>query len=150
MSLVQHLQCFWAVTVTSLYRIDAFGGQNRLPVAEKVAMRGESSVAVGACLGNDYPRLSIGRQLIWFIPEGGGMTSLQFDVGLVNTRYWGPHTSEVVALFLEEGSARECFQTGDCYPADSRWHKQTKEVLEAICSDHTTLSVCHAREMSLL
>ena len=104
---------FLAVTMTSVYHvkdgIDEKGNQYGGPTAQKIALRGESKVPVGGHLKNGT-MLAICDQLIMYIPEGGGITSFERKIELVNTRYWGGNSSQIVALFLvdeiEERKAR--------------------------------------------
>ena len=77
------------------------------------------------------------------------MTSVQRQVEMVNTVYWQGKTSTVIALFLTEEKARECFASPDLKPCDPRWLENTNEVLEAIGENHPTITICHWRNMAL-
>jgi hypothetical protein len=54
----------------------------------------------------------------------------------VNELFHGGHTSPVVALFLTQADADDCYLTEDLMPSDLRWRKETEEVLEAIGDEH--------------
>ncbi|MFA6098010.1 MAG: hypothetical protein WCV50_04390 [Patescibacteria group bacterium] len=45
-------------------------------------------------------------------------------------------TGEVVALFLDEHEAAEAAKQSGVLPLDQRWHRQTRETLEAIGLNH--------------
>jgi hypothetical protein len=136
------LETFFVVTTTSLYRVlardpAAHGG----PSAEKIALRTESKLKVGDKLsGGDM--LSIGKRLISFIPEGGGTTSLQRRIEMVNVTYHLKQSSSIVALFLTEEAARVCFATGSQTPGDSHWRADTEAVMSLLDDKHPTISVC--------
>jgi hypothetical protein len=137
------LKEFFAVTTTSLYRVVAFGKDN-YPYAEKLALHGNSKVLVGSILKGD-PMLAVAKNLQFFYPHRNAR-----DVAFVNNAYWGAGTSLIVALFLNEKEARDCFEGSNLLPCDERWIKQTKEVLEKIGDNHPNLSVCHWRDDSLM
>lgn len=148
------LQEFWAVTVgstsTSIYHVIARrGSEDPGPVATKIALAGESRVPVADELKGSM-MLAITTQLQAYIPEGGGYTSFERNIESVNTRWWGDNSAPIVALFLTEAEAQDCFQQEDLQPCDSRWLAQTKEVIEKIGDDHPTITVCHYKGMSLL
>ena len=143
------LRKFYAVTLTSLYEVEVLG--KKIPVLEKLALRGESSIPVGGKFIGEDKILSIGRQLILFIPEGGGyIGSFERKIEQVNTRYWGAQTSPIIALFLKKNEAEKCFKSENQQECDTRWVKETKEVLKAIGEEHPAFSICHWPEMELV
>jgi hypothetical protein len=147
------LRYFYAVTTTSVYRATAKLGS---PVrVEKIALnRGATSKAAVGTLLRGGDMLSVGKQLIAFIPEGGGIlgpsVSVERDIARVNTHYWGGNTSSVVALFLEEKDALTCSESPDLVPCDPRWESQTVEVLRGIGSNHPVFSITNWPELRLL
>jgi len=60
---------------------------------------------------------------------------------MVNTRYWGGNTSDIIGLFLERKDAEACFQVGNLIPLDPRWRTQTIATLQAIGSEHPYCSI---------
>lgn len=141
------LKEFFAVTSShqsaSLYHVgEDDGSQYHSPYAEKLALRGSSKVAVGERL-RGREMLAICKQLVCYTPEGGGyLCSVERRIEMVNTRYWGAESSLIVALFLTEEVARQCFESSDLQPADERWLDETKMVIEAIGVDHPSFEVC--------
>ena len=133
------LKKFYAVTKTSVYyvRIDLKLGS---PELTKIALRGDSRIPVGGKI-TDGTMLSVGEQLIPFIPEGGGVTSFRREIAMVNTRWWGTNTSDVVALFLCKNAALTCHKAKRKKPCDNRWRKETIGVLRAIGKEHPHCSV---------
>ena len=122
-----------------------------IPALEKIALNGESSIPVGEKHVGNGQLLSIGKQLILFIPEGGGyLGSLERRVEMVNTRYHTFNTSLVVALFIKKTEALKCFNSKDLKECDERWIKETKEVLQAIGKEHPAFSICHWPEKELI
>jgi hypothetical protein len=140
---------FYAVTQTSVYRVSE--GKNGGPSVKKVFLKGDSSLPVGHSFNVGPGTLvSIGRQIISFIPEGGGQTSFQRKIEMVNTRYWLCNTSFVTALFFTKKEALACVVYKKLKPCDKRWLKQTKLVITAIGDDHKLFPVCHYKEMALI
>lgn len=135
------LNGFQAVTITSLYHAAIYGSKG-VPVLTKLAQRNgcESKVAVGSRL-TQGTMLGVAQKIVLFVPEGGGITSYQREFLLVNTRYWGEHTSDVVGLFLRKEDAERCMTTNDVKPCDERWRKETVETLKAIGRDHPYCSI---------
>ena len=142
---------FFAVTTTSLYEVMA-RAENGRPYIRKIDLRGESQIQISETMSGDL--LAVAKWLQFFIPEGHGllspMTSVQRKVEMVNTVYWQGKTSDIIALFLTEEKARECFASPDLKPCDTRWLENTKEVLEAIRENHPTITICHWRDMALI
>jgi len=164
---------FYAVTITSLYHIVICPEKNiirRGPVEdketgeitfdyldpevvvvmEKIATKSEnSSIAVGKSLSSKM--LSIGQNLIPFIPKGGGISLFERRIENVDFNYWKGQTSPVVALFFEKYNAELCFNySSDLKPCDIRWIEATKNVLHEIGEDHPRFSICHHEEMALI
>lgn len=145
-----HLKRFYAVTISrSVYRAQATYTGMGDPYLVKIAKEGESLVEVGEKL-NQGSMISVGRQLTMFIPEGGGLTSYQREIGEVNTRYWGESTSPVVALFLEKKKAMECLKEKDLALCDSRWEAETIKVLKRIGKDHPHCSISTSHNSKLM
>jgi len=138
---------FYAVTMTSVYKVAQEA--NGMPLVEKIFLKGGSQFGVGHKL-RDGTMVSVGRQIITFIPEGGGMTSFQRKIEMVNTRYWGGQTSYIAALFFTRKEALACIKSKSLKSCDSRWIDQTRSVLATIGDDHPTFSVCHYKEMALI
>ena len=141
---------FYAVTITSVYVVkDRRNKDDPCPVAKKIALRGESELSVGTELENGT-MIAITKQLQAYIPEGGGLTSFQRRIEDVNTRYWGGHSSYIVALFTTKKKAMDCFVHPDLQPCDSRWIEETKKVIEKIGKDHPSFEVCRWGNLALL
>jgi len=139
------LDTFFAVTLTSLYRVTVEGGK---PCVEKVALHGESKIGVGEKLIPE-PMLSIGTQLWMFNPQGPA-GEFQREFGCVEARQCGPHTSMIIGLFKEEEVARYCFEQRSFHLADPRWFLETREVLDEIGDDHPVFSISHHPEFRLI
>jgi len=125
---MEHLKVFFAVTTTSLYRIEWLVNVP-MPVVKKIAMAGQSDVPVGQIITGGYNLGIMDKGLVLYgtdreLPEQ------------VDTRYWGGGTSAIVALFLQEDTARECLNSGDLKSLNPRWRQQTEETLEAIGDNH--------------
>ena len=147
------LRVFFAVTVTSVYRVVILGTK-KTPYLKKIAYRGgESGVKVGGRIENGT-MISVGNQLILFVPEGHGptspMTSVERDIAKVNTRYWGGRTSKVVALFLNKDDSFSCSGSENLHGNDPRWEYSTIEVLRAIGEDHPYCSITNYPDMRLM
>lgn len=141
---------FYAVTLTSIYRVnDRRNKDDPFPVAKKIALRGESEISVGEELQNGS-MIAITTQLQAYIPEGGGMTSFQRKIEMVNTRWWGGHSSDIVALFTTKKKAVDCFAHSDLEPCDTRWIEDTKKVVKRIGENHPSFEVCRWGRLALL
>lgn len=149
---METLAVFFAVTVTSVYRVVADNGQGH-PFAEKIALKGESKLLVGHKI-QDGMMIAIARCLQAYIPEGhstvSSQTSVERRLEQVNTMWWRTGTSPIVALFLSEEDARTCFEQLDLVPCDPRWLDQTKEVIVAVGEEHPTITVCHYPDLALI
>lgn len=126
---------FFAVTETSVYHVvsDPLS-------ATKIALSGESWAGVGYQMTGGQ-MLSVGLMLIRFIPEGGGLTTFQRNLGQVNMGYWGGNSSRIVALFLNRKKALACLGISPRGVYDKRWKLETNEVLKAIGEDHPNISI---------
>lgn len=144
---------FFAVTAfgrtKSVYRVTGKVSRNQRPCLEKIALSGTSRAPVGVKL-SDGTMIAICNQLIMYVPEGGGLTSFERKIEMVNMRYWGFRTSPIVALFEKEEGARSCFRKRKLVPRDPRWLDETKVVLDHIGDDHPVFEVCHYPDMTLL
>lgn len=134
---------FFAVTETSIYQVRV-KGENGYPSAVKIALRGKSRCGVGQSLGSGT-MIAVGRQIISYIPEKhpavSQLTGIERNPNLINTGYWRGYTSSVVALFLEEKRAIECFNAPNPEPCDPRWIVETRQVLDAIGDNHPVFYV---------
>jgi hypothetical protein len=135
------LERFFAVTNTSVYEVICV--DNKAKVIKKM-LRGESSIPIGGELTGG-PMVSVGKQLIMFTPEGD---KTQITDIKVDSR--GGNTSLVVALFLKEKDAVDCFNAGDGVGCDKRWLNQTKGVLNLIANNHPAFSVSKSPSFSLV
>lgn len=147
------LKKFYAVTQTSLYEVDCDPKGENTPLATKIALRGDSSIVVGEFLKHGT-MLSVGEQLIMFVPEGHGwfspMTSYERDLSNVNSQWWGGHSSPIVGLFLKKKDAERCFASGSAKFCDPDWIEQTKAVLRAIGNDHPKVSMPSSPRLRLM
>lgn len=134
---------FYAVTDSSSVYKAIIGGKGNVPCIIKIKLKGESKVPVGTKLSNGT-MLAICKTLILFIPEGGGLSSTERQISMVNTRYWGGGTSQIVALFKTEEEANFCVEhhtKKDHEQYRDGWQKSTIEVLRAIGNDHPYCSI---------
>lgn len=139
---------FFAVTQTSIYEIVAKAGDG-YPSVQKIACDKESLVAVGQEL-EKAAMVGIGKFIVSYIPEGGGITSFERRLEWVNTRYWVGTTSSVVGLFSTAEEARKCFKAKKRKPADKRWLSSTKKILEEIGTMHPVFYICTDPKLRLL
>lgn len=132
---------FFAVTETSVYSVSDERDEKGVPIVEKIALRGESKVAIGQ-------RLS-GGQYVGVTPEGiifydqDHLRNPPQKPEYVNIAFYGGHTSLIVALFLDKEEAMKCHNSKDHKPSDSRWEDKTKEVLNAIGDNHLIFIVSY-------
>lgn len=134
------LKEFYAVTMTSLYGINAIG--KRGPCLEKLALHGESEISVGSKYNRSL--LAIARYLQLYDPEGH-----ERELARVNTVHWGPGTSLIVALFLNKKEAENCFNQSELQPLDERWVHKTREVVDRVGDNHPNITICHWNVLSL-
>ena len=146
------LETFFAVIAsdggTSIYKVVA-EDEHGHPYAEKVFLQGTSPIAVGKKLDRGS-MLAVCRRLIPFIPEGGGMTSFERRIEMVNTRYWGDSSSNIVALFTTFEEALAIVECDTLTLCDVRWLTQTRAILGLIGEDHPTFVVCHDAKLGLI
>lgn len=140
---------FYAVTMTSVYHVLYDDEPARHLEVTKIISKRESDLPVGYQLTGGY-MLSIGKYLIMYVPEGGGITSFERRVEMVNTRYWGDKTSSVVGYFFSKEEALKCSECSDAQPCDPKWHKQSKDVLESIPKNHPVFEVCYYPDLAFM
>jgi hypothetical protein len=131
----EKLDRFFAVTKTSTYRVESEKGENRDPIVEKIALRGESRVQIGGRLHNgDFVGIMKGGLVLYIEdhPKDGRIQKPEE----VNTAFWGGHTSPIIGLFLELEEAMACHNSENLEICDSRWRKETEETLRAIGNNH--------------
>lgn len=137
------LNKFYAITDSSSLYEAVIGGEGDIPHIIKIDMKGESKAPIGFKM-SDGTMIAICKSLIMFIPEGGGMSTTERQISMVNTRYWGGSTSLIVALFITEKEARFCLENHmgkDHQQYRNRWKEATIEVLRAIGNDHPYCSI---------
>ena len=144
---------FFAVTESkSIYRVYGVYGISR-PIVVKVHGKGKGHVRVGARLKNGS-MLAISRNLQLYVPEGSGllspMSTVERSLEMVNTRYWGGHTSPIVALCRTKTEATEILKYDDLQMCDRRWVEQTRKIVNSIPEDHPSISVCRYPSLALL
>jgi hypothetical protein len=146
-----YLKEFFAVTGSgSLYQVTSTGNPKEHPSVVKIATKGKSNVALNTRLESS-PRLSVGKQLIFFNPPRNEKHLWRpLRSGEVRLNYYGSQTSSVVALFLDEEDARNCFVQSELEPCDSRWHSQTRVTLQAIGDNHPHFSIPENPEIALI
>lgn len=141
------LQEFYVVTTTSVYHVEY--DKEHQAKATKIALKGKSKINIGQEITG--PMVSVCRGLQFYIPEGGGITSFQRKIEMVNTRYWLGGTSEIIGLFLEKQDALDCLNDHqDLTPCDERWLDSTKKVICAIGHEHPVFEVCEWEELRLV
>ena len=136
------LQEFFAVTMTSVYRVGAIKNEHRQPTVEKIALRGGSVIGIGSQLtgGSVVGITKLGILLYQqdYDPFSGRKRLQRPEE--VNTTYWGGMTSSIVALFLDRDEALACFnELADCIcltNCDPQWQEKTEAVLMAIGNGH--------------
>jgi hypothetical protein len=135
----KYLDTFWAVTMTSLYQA-YISGDKDIPRITKLASRAANpKPPVGSSINNGT-MLGICRRLVLFVPEGGSCSE-QRELAMVNTNYWGGHTTDIVGLFLQEEDAKACYETSYNTLFDERWRERTIETLRAIGENHPYCSI---------
>lgn len=128
---------FFVVTGTSAYRVSHDGEVKNAPVVEKIDCNGDSAIAIGERL-KPAPgeKLLISPDwLCFFEPEPDK------PVETLSNAHFGAHSSPIIALFLNRDRALACLEFGDKVPADKRWTRETKEVLDMIPADHPQFEV---------
>ncbi|MEI6420152.1 MAG: hypothetical protein WCO30_00830 [bacterium] len=140
------LKKFYAVTETSIYLVSMT--EDCKPWVEKIFLMDNrcSPVKKGSTLKHGS-KVSIGRTIIMFSPHN----EYQKDIGGIDDRLWGGHTSAVIALFLNKKKAVACAKS-DCFhsPCDRRWLDETKAVLDRIGGSHPVFSITQFNHLRLL
>lgn len=126
------LEQFFAVTLTSLYRVSAEKDKN-IPIVEKISKRAPSKIEVGEMLRGGYEVGILDDSIILFTSSPSRNDR---DPIRVNIAFWGGNTSPIVALFLEEKDARICLESGSQNRWDPDYIDNTKETLRAIGKNH--------------
>lgn len=137
---MSELQRFFAVTINSLYEVKI--GEAGRPAVTKIGTRVEVQnppVPVGKTQSGSYVLVSW-RGIIRFEAEG---------VDVIRKSEVNPPddvirnlsscaTQKIAGLFLNEEAARSCLSLShrEAEECDPRWEQETKEVLEAIGSNH--------------
>lgn len=130
---MREIHQFYAVTQSrSLYRVsDECDPETHVPTIEKISLLGESQCPVGTRFtGGSLVGITPDRLLL-FHNDGHYQTA-----HMVNTRFWGGATSPIIGLFEDKKTARQCLNSADLKPWDSRWTKETGRVLLLIGSRH--------------
>lgn len=144
------LQKFFAVTITSpitsLYEVKAKGGDDHPCICKiesrppKLRRSKKKSCEITVMSGH---LLAVAKWLQLFNPSCLRSGRRERRLDKASTLLWRGGTPPVVALFLTEEKARECFASSELKPRDPRWKKDTKEVLAAIGKNHPTFVICH-------
>ena len=141
------LREFFAVTRTSIYHVKAGG-----PTATKIAVRGPSDVALGGML-HGGTMIAICAMLVAYIPEGSGViapvSTFERRIEKVSSRYFGGHSSPIVALFFTKEEALACFREENLQDCDARFEDETRAVCDAIGEDHPDFYVCKSEGICL-
>ncbi len=142
---------FYALTVSGavyVAELTEIEGEHHPPYLKKLAQVGsEGSKTPVGCIIDNGTMISIGRNLVLFVPEGGGLSSYQRDSSLCNTRYHGGSTSSIIALALTKERIDEIAAEWVAKPShlddwpDLRWKTDTIEVLRAVGDDHPRCSI---------
>lgn len=147
----ENLRTFYAVTVNdkskSLYEVSV--SEMGSATLKKLDGSDNATIPIGTVLDTG-PMLSVGKQLIIFVPEGGGGTSYQREIAMVNTGYWGRNTSPVAALFLVKEEAERCFESEELSFAAPLWKENTVATLRAIGNEHPQFSISKYSSLELL
>lgn len=148
------LEKFFAVTVVppdtavSLFEVKA-RGENSCPCIFKIESRPlpkrKKKKKYAEIVIMSGRLLAVAKWLQLFNPKLLQSGRQERQLNKVNTLLWQGGTPPIVALFLTESKARECFSSSDLAPRDSRWRKDTKEVLAAIGENHPTFVICRGR-----
>lgn len=137
---------FFAVTRTSLYSVTDQKDDSGFPIVEKIALRNESHVPVGGRLENGRLVGIASYGLVMYDEDHPrGYSQPHQDPEEVNIAFWGGHTSPIVALFLRKDEAVECFDSSNLRMGDSRWRKQTEEVLQLIGDNHPVFIISRSK-----
>ena len=142
------LKKFFAVTLTSIYSVTSDTGRGGWPEITKLAY----NCTGGEPYDTKYcgPLVSVGRNIVTYSPiideEGHPVRNIDD----IPQSYWFQHTSLVVALFIKEEEARDCFQEKNLKSLDSRWCRNTRDVLSEIESTHPTFTLPRTLKFALV
>ena len=129
---------FFAVTITSVYRVTDQKEEHDWPIVEKIELKGQSKIPVGGRLLNGH-FIGITPDRIFLYDEDHPRSDgKRLDPLRVNTAFWGGGTSPIVALFLNKEEAISCLKADNLRQCDARWRKQTGETLKVIGKEHPT------------
>jgi hypothetical protein len=140
---------FYAVTASesggSLYKVSRKFGAGTVSVeVEKLALRGQSGVPVGGKFGGKL--LAVCKWLVAYTPEAPIK-----KIDEVDPNCWDRFTNLIIALFLDENKARECFKEEEkSIHCDPGWDKETREVIDAIGYNHPQFCVGRRPDLRLL
>ncbi len=120
---------FYAVTATSVYWVkDKRDEDSKNAVATKVALKGQSEISVGSEFYGPIIGITDRLRSVVF-PNLPGVSGRKGS------------SSAIVALFLTKEEAMKCFEEENHQPCDSRWLRQTLQVLGIIGDDHVKFYV---------
>ncbi|MCK5212140.1 hypothetical protein KAJ89_05550 [Candidatus Parcubacteria bacterium] len=129
---------FFAVTTTSLYRVsDERDKESSFPIVEKIAIKPgkKSGVSVGTRLKNGH-LIGVTPKGIILYDEDHPRSGQRQKPEMVNTAFWGGHTSPIVALFIDKNEAIACLNAKNTIdPSD--WVRKTDETLKAISNSNS-------------
>jgi hypothetical protein len=124
---------FFAITTTSVYSVKDQKDEKGIPIVEKIALKGESKISVGQRLnGGSYVGITPEGIILYDEDHPRNIGRLRQKPEEVNIAFYGGRTSPIVALFLSKDKSMVCFNSEGLKPSDSRWEKETKEVLRSI------------------
>ena len=148
------LEKFFAVTVvppdtaTSLFEVKA-RGKNGLPCICKIESRPlpkrRKKKKYAEIMIMSGHLLAVAKWLQLFNPGRLKSRRQERRLDKISTLLWQGGTPPIVALFLTEEKARECFTSSDLKPCDPRWKKETEDVLAAIGENHPTFVICRGK-----
>jgi hypothetical protein len=121
-------QQFFAVTASSVYRVQAKRDEQGNVLVEKVAQAGDSSVAAGQRLSGGPLAVVTRRALHVTGPLKTGPTPYLLHLC--------DHTSQLVALFTDEQRALACLRAPDRQPWDARWLRHSVKTLRSFGRNH--------------
>lgn len=133
---------FFAVTLTSVYRVSDKRDKNNWPIVEKIASRKASALSVGQKLTGGKLVGVRSNGIILYDEDHPRIGRIQRPEE-VNTRFHGGHTSPIVALFFDEKEALACLRSDGLDRCDRRWEAKTEKVLHTIGKDHAVFVVSH-------
>ncbi len=135
------LKKFYALTLSSSVYFAEIGSAKGVPYLVKIAQKSKdaTNISVGERIDNGT-MIAVADRLHMFIPEGSGwfspMSTFQREIWMVNSRWHGGQTSQIVALFKQKSKALKAINAKDLVRCDPRWEAETVAVLRAIGEDH--------------